>query len=122
VQALPDPNDVRPVPPDPSRFRPETIAWWQTWAHSPQAHYFGVTEWQRLTMLLPLVEQYFLEPSVKVMAELRIHEAALGALPADRLRLNWNTSKPAKSAAVVEVDEFKARRQAEVDRYLAGDA
>ena len=82
------PADPVPVPPLTGNHLPATVAWYETWTKSPQARYFLSTDWQRLAMLAPLVDEYFTEPSVKVMAELRQHEASLGATVTDRLRLN----------------------------------
>jgi hypothetical protein len=78
---------------------PATMSWYETWTKSPQARYFLATDWQRLAMLAPLVDEYFTDPSVKVMAELRQHEASLGATVTDRLRLNMQLDAEPAAAA-----------------------
>lgn len=74
-----------------------TVTWYGTWATSAQASRFTATDWQRLHMLAPLVEQYFLEPSAKLFSEIRLNEAKLGGTPEDRARLRWkiDEEKPA---------------------------
>lgn len=66
---------------------PETIEWWNTWATSEQATLFLASDWQRLRMLLPLVDRYFELPSKDLMAEIRLNEERLGATLQDRQRL-----------------------------------
>ncbi|MGH9169100.1 MAG: hypothetical protein ACRD02_14855 [Acidimicrobiia bacterium] len=68
---------------------PATKAWWETWTGSPQAARFTATSWQRLLMLVPLVDMYFREPSKELMAEIRQNESKLGATPEDLQRLRW---------------------------------
>lgn len=71
------------------RCLPITKRRWETWRTSPQAEEFTATDWLRLESLVPLWDQYHRTGDVKLMAEIRLNEAALGATPADRLRLRW---------------------------------
>ncbi|WP_433434482.1 hypothetical protein [Nonomuraea sp. CA-141351] len=68
-------------------YSAKTRAWWDTWAASPQAQAFAPTDWQRLIMLAPLVEQYHQEPKAALLSEIRLNEERMGALVADRQRL-----------------------------------
>lgn len=68
---------------------PGTRRIWETWRTSPQAEAFTATDWLRLEALVPLWDQYLRTGEVKLMAEIRLNEASLGATPADRLRLRW---------------------------------
>lgn len=88
------------VPPLPGAdgFTEETCKWYWTWARSPQAVKFGTTDWQRLHMMAPIVDEYFRKPNVKLLAEIRLQEASLGATPADRLRLHWKLADGSKTA------------------------
>ncbi len=66
-----------------------TVRWWESWRRSPQAARFGETAWRRLEMLVPLVEDYCESRSLKILAELRLNERALGGMPEDMQRLRW---------------------------------
>jgi hypothetical protein len=73
---------------------PATRSWWGVWVASEQAAHFTMTSWQRLTMLVPLVDQYWREPSRSTLAEIRQNESKLGATPEDLMRLRWRIEKP----------------------------
>lgn len=79
-----------PELPNPKRWLKATREWWAAWCGSPQSALFVGTDWQRLVMLLPLVDGYHREHdplrAAKLMAEIRQNEAALGATHLDRLR------------------------------------
>lgn len=77
---------------DREKWSDETLAWWDTWVDSPQATQFTATDWQRLTMLLHLVEDFFTDPDRQLLGEIRLNEAKLGATPEDRQRLRWEIS------------------------------
>jgi len=68
-------------------WHPATVRWYQVWRRSPQASTFTTTDWQRLHMMAPLVDEYFHEPKTALLAEIRLNEAKLGATPEDRQRL-----------------------------------
>lgn len=61
-------------------------AWWSTWRRSPLAEAFLETDWQRLTMLVPLVKSYYDKPHYTKLAEIRQNESLLGATVVDRLK------------------------------------
>ncbi|MET9953520.1 hypothetical protein ABZ135_18485 [Streptomyces sp. NPDC006339] len=87
-----------PELPHAALYGPRTIDWYETWRRAPQAGAFVATDWQRLQMLAPLVDLFFLEPSVKLLSEIRLNEGLLGATHADRLRarikVEPQTSRP----------------------------
>jgi len=89
-----------------------TQLWWDTWANSDQAPYFSSTDWMRLQMLAPLVEQYFKKPGHFTLAEIRQSESLIGATIGDRMRLKVNALKD-KDKPAVEVTP-----PAEVDMQL----
>jgi hypothetical protein len=102
LEELPDPDDVEapPLPRRPAggRWEPAARRWYDTWARSPQAAAFGATDWGRLQMLAPVVDAYWREvrkdePSstvmVRLLGEIRLNEAKLGATVEDRRRLHW---------------------------------
>ncbi|MGH3762943.1 hypothetical protein [Actinophytocola sp.] len=85
---------------------------------SPQAQAFTVTDWQRLHMLAPLVDQYFAEPRKELLAEIRLNEGLLGATHVDRLRARITITPPANpnnesaagdGPAVARLDERRRR-------------
>ncbi|MCX4687285.1 hypothetical protein OG401_23785 [Kitasatospora purpeofusca] len=85
-----------PELPNPKRWLKATRDWWEAWVSSPQSALFVATDWQRLTMLLPLVDGYNREKdplrAVKLMGEIRQNESALGATHLDRLRARIKVS------------------------------
>jgi hypothetical protein len=61
---------------------------------------FTATDWQRLHMLAPLVEQYFAEPKQALLAEIRLNEQLLGATVVDRQRARMRiTAEPSSAGA-----------------------
>lgn len=87
--------------PGADRLSALTVRWYETWCSSPQAQRFVATDWQRLHMLAPLVDEYWREPSTKTMSEIRLNESLLGATEVDRMRLRWDVStKDAKPESI----------------------
>lgn len=74
-------------------YKPATRAWWKTWATSPQSAQFLETDWQRLTMVADLVDDFYcsIEPRERKMLldQIAKEEKRLGATVDDRLRLRW---------------------------------
>lgn len=77
-------------------YSPNTLAWWDMWASSKQAETFMPSDWMRLQMLAPLIEQYWLDPKGTTLAEIRLNEERLGATVRDRqnLRMVFKDDKP----------------------------
>lgn len=96
-------------------YTPRTVDWYETWRRAPQAAAFVGTDWQRLQMLAPLVDEYFLEPSTKLLAEIRLNESLLGATHVDRMRGRIKVEQPkpqshAAPAGVADMTEARRRR------------
>jgi hypothetical protein len=104
-----------PELPDADAYSPATRRWYATWCAAPQAATFTVTDWQRLHMVAPLVEQYFAQPTPKLMAEIRISESELGATHLARLRgrIKVTAEQPstASAAAAKDVADLTAERR-----------
>jgi len=79
------------------RFLAATRKWYLTWVHAPQATQFVSTDWQRLQMIAPLVDQYYRAPRQQLMAEIRLNEERLGATVVDRKRLDWKVTDEPKA-------------------------
>lgn len=75
-------------------YLPATYAWYDTWTKSENASQFSALDWQRLQMLAPLVDLYFINPTKDLMAEIRQNESKLGATAEDRQRLRWKSKAP----------------------------
>lgn len=96
-------------------YTPRTVDWYETWRRAPQAAAFVGTDWQRLQMLAPLVDEYFLEPSTKLLAEIRLNESLLGATHVDRMRGRIKVEQPrpqspSAPAGVADMTEARRRR------------
>lgn len=87
-----------PELPNAGMYGPQTLAWYANWCRAPQAAVFTVTDWQRLHMLAPLVEEYWGAPSTKLLAEIRLNESLLGATHLDRLRGRIKVEQPQREA------------------------
>lgn len=108
--------------------RPETLAWWKTWAGSPNSTTFTPVMWQRLQMLAVLVDAFFGAPTAAAMAEIRRAEAEFGAMPGDRARLRWDMPQPTvdrrrrpateEKPGVRDMKDFAQRRRAAVEEML----
>lgn len=90
-----------PALPNRRKLSAPTRRWWDTWKSSPQAALFLSTDWQRLLLLVPMVEAYF-GGDLSRLAEIRLNEAKLGATPEDRLRLRWRLREADKDAERAE--------------------
>ncbi len=96
-----------------------TRRWWDVWATCPQSVMFTTTDWQRLQTLLPIVERYWLAPSVPLMAEIRLNESLLGATVVDRMKLRWDLVSATADAEPTPGDDWRARLKV-VDDAVAG--
>jgi len=94
-------------------WSPGVRDWWETWRCSPQVQTFTGTDWQRLRMLVPLVESY-LAGDLKAMTEIRLNESLLGATHADRLRNRVRVER------VSEAPEASVTRLYDRDRLAGG--
>jgi hypothetical protein len=98
------------------RYSQATCDWYGTWCRSPQAGTFTPTDWQRLHMIAPLVNEYWVEPSPKLMAEIRLNESLLGATHVDRLRGRIKVEKPrpdsgsGSAAGVADMNQARRKR------------
>lgn len=110
----------RPMPP--GEWLPATQRWWATWCGSAQAEKFTEPAWQRLEMLVVLVDQFWASGNAATMKEIRQNESLLGATPADMQRLKWDiaeaeTAKP--TAAKDDLAAWRGKRQV-VDHQAVG--
>lgn len=93
-------------------WSPAARAYWDTWRRSPMAKCFLQTDWMRLRMVLPLVEDYLKKPTAMKLAEIRANESLLGATHADRLRARIkvervNPDAPEVPVGVTALDEYR---------------
>lgn len=107
-----------PLLPDAAKYSDKTRKWYQMWCNSAVVRMFQPTDWNRLWMLAPLVDEYFKNPTGKDLTSIVNAEKSLGATVTDRLKLlsaaaaevKSNQGSPA-TATVVEgetVDEAPA--------------
>ena len=117
-----------PELPEPERYCEQARAWYEVWRRAPQAQQFLATDWQRLAMIVPLVDRYCRDaaderPSVqraaaRLMAEVRATEKALGGTAEDRLRLRWRLRSGEREE---EAAEGKQRQEAQPAREASPD-
>lgn len=113
------PEGPTPELPGGHDYDTRTLGWYETWRHSPQAALFLATDWQRLHMLVELVERYWAIPTKELLAEIRLNEASLGATASDRARLRWSVAEPETSAPRKSASASRAAASRR-DRVLRG--
>lgn len=89
----------------------EQVRYWDTWAASPQASAFLETDWQRLELLLPMVEQY-LAGDMKLLTEIRLTEERWGALVRERQSVGIVVKDKAVEPPVSDISDAKSRLRA----------
>jgi hypothetical protein len=92
-------------------FSPAVRSWYDNWRRSPQAAAFLMTDWMRLRMLVPLVDDYLKKPTAMKMAEIRQSESLLGATYVDRLKGRMKVEKDPEPqeipAGVAALDDYR---------------
>jgi hypothetical protein len=95
-------------------WHPQTVAWWETWRHSPMAKTWLETDWDFLLDTAILHTQFWSRPNFNGAAELRQRVAKLGATIEDRQRLkisittdNLGDDKP--SPGIAAIDDYRAK-------------
>ncbi len=81
---------------DRRKFLASTQAWYLAWARSPMATRFESTDWLRLHMVAPLLDQFHRgEGNMPALAnEIRLCESGLGATVNDRQRMRMHVAPP----------------------------
>lgn len=100
-----------PPLPGAANYLPQTIAWYEGLATSPQASLFAATDWMRIHMLAPLVDLYWQNPSKDLMAEIRQNESKLGVTLEDRQRLRIKIDAPKDPEASGETKKRPSRQR-----------
>src|SRR4051794_28053343 len=85
-------------PPLTGAWSEQVLAWYEIWRTSPQAKTFVMTDWMRLRMVAPLLEDYLSKPTAMKLAEIRQNESLLGATHTDRLKARIKVEKTAEAS------------------------
>lgn len=81
---------VKPdLPPREGGWHPQTLEWWDDLWSAPMAAEYHESDRHALYLLAVLVDDFWLEPSQKLAAEIRLQRQAFGLTPYDRRRLEW---------------------------------
>lgn len=94
-----------------AKYSAPTRDWWDAWVKSPMAGAFLPTDWQRLMMLAPLVEEYYKNPKPSLLAEIRLNEERLGGTILDRRRGGLEVAKRDERPKLAPVADIEARRK-----------
>jgi len=70
-----------------------TRAWWRDVWHSPMSGQFLNADKHALYRLAILIDKFWLEPSGRLAAEIRLEQQAFGLTPIDRRRLQWSVER-----------------------------
>jgi hypothetical protein len=91
----------------------EVRSWFDNWRRAPQAATFLITDWMRLRMLAPLVDDYLNKPTAMKLAEIRQNESLLGATHVDRLKARIKVERPTEEkpvpAGVTALNDYRGR-------------
>jgi hypothetical protein len=100
---------------------PQTERWWRAWCESVQVTKFTEPAWQRLEMLVSVVDEYWATGKLECLKAIQQNESLLGALPADMQRLRWDMAKSEEKAS--SRDDLAAKRQVRqvVDHQVVGE-
>ena len=109
------PEADRPELPPSRDWQPMTRDWWADLWASPMAAEFHESDRHALFILAALVDQFWLEPSNALAAEIRLQRQAFGLTPYDRRRLEW-TIESADEAK----DRGRQRRARQHPSLVAG--
>lgn len=76
----------------------QTLEWWEDLWAAPMAAEYHSSDRHGLFLLAILIDDFWLEPSQKLAAEIRLQRQAFGLTPYDRRRLEWTivTAEQAK--------------------------
>lgn len=79
-------------------WHPQTLEWWEDLWAAPMAAEYHSSDRHALFLLAILIDDFWLEPSQKLAAEIRLQRQAFGLTPYDRRRLEWTivTAEQAK--------------------------
>ncbi len=91
-------------------------AYWEMWRRSPQAENFVETDWMRVRLILPLLQDYLTKPTAMKLGEIRANESLLGATHGDRVRqrikitpaVEGQAAAGPSHAAVTALDAYRA--------------
>ena len=74
-------------------WHPMTRAWWRDVWQSPMADEYVRADEHALYRLAMLINEFWLEPSQKLAAEIRLEQRDFGLTPLDRRRLEWSVEQ-----------------------------
>jgi hypothetical protein len=86
-----------------------TRAWWRSIWRSPMAEEYLDTDVQALFRLAVLVDAFWVQPSDKLAAEIRLQQQCFGLTPIDRRRLQWEVERAQAARQKRERPEREAR-------------
>jgi hypothetical protein len=121
VVEVTDDGEIRGPALDGGPFSPNTVAWYETWRHAPQAALFESTDWLRLQMLAPIVDLYWRKPTAAALSEIRLNEERLGATYVDRLRAKIRVAQ-AEDGPDATVTHLHAVARDDVAARLRGES
>lgn len=104
-----------PALPREINWLPMTKRWWKDVWSSPMAQEYLDADVHGLLRLAVLVNMYWLEPSTKLAAEIRIEQQAFGLTPLDRRRLEWQIEQ------VEDAQDKRERRRVRHATVINGD-
>lgn len=98
--------------------RQQTKDWWNAWAGSAQATLFTEPAWTRLRMLADFVDEFHnpetpLSLRKQLLAEIRLNEKDLLAMPADQARAKLDLRLPTDTGKAPPTAKAASKRNAQ---------
>lgn len=85
----PLPAEQRPALPESRVWNPMTVSWWEDLWAAPMSSEYHASDRHGLFVLAALMDEFWLNPTTGLAAEIRQQRAAFGLTPMDRRRLEW---------------------------------
>ena len=90
-----------------------TKAWWRDVWTSPMAGEYLLADVHGLYMLAELINQFWMDPTKELAAEIRLQRQCFGLTPIDRRRLQWEVAR--SEVATTRRDQRRVRSAQEGD-------
>lgn len=92
--SAPENPDIPEIPnPDGRAWHPLTLKDWKDACESPMASQWLATDWAGVGRLAVLWDNFYKQPDVETIKEIRLQSPLYGLSPLDRSRLQWEVAR-----------------------------
>jgi len=109
------PRQRAPSLPKEVEWHPLTRRWWKDVWSSPMATEYVRADEHGLFRLAVLIDKFWIKPSIRLAAEIRLQQQAFGLTPLDRRRLEWSVEQ------AEQAKDRTDRQRREFGKVIEGD-